>query len=148
MDQYFLPPCRLCVCLCAGVDDKNRAMTVSVKRDSVLVDPAVPLRALSPSALLFLPLTSHCCNGGVLSEPGHRPLWRTLSSLTSACPPLLCNQRSSQMSRWDKWDPFPPVMAPEMVWSASCFLPFNTQDCSSFVSYLILSFLELFRLLC
>lgn len=44
----------------------------------------------------------------------HRPLWRTLSLLTSACPSLLCNQRSSEMSRWDKWEPFPTVMAPEM----------------------------------
>lgn len=26
------------------------------------------------------------------------------------------------MSRWDKWEPFPPVMAPEMGWSASLSL--------------------------
>ena len=44
----------------------------------------------------------------------HRPLWRTLSLLTSVCPSLLCNQRSPEMSRWDKWEPFPTVMAPEM----------------------------------
>ncbi len=93
------------------------------KKDSIRVHPAVPHRPLFPSALLFLPLTSHCCNNGVSSEPCHRPLWRTLSSLTSACPSLLCNQRSSQMSRWDKWEPFPPVMAPEMGWSASLSLP-------------------------
>lgn len=124
-------------------------------KDSIRVGPAVPHRPLPPSALLFLPLTSHCWNDGVSSEPCHRPLWRTLSSLTSACPSLLCNQRSSQMSRWDKWEPFPPVMAPEMGWSASLSLPlflpsiFEKRHRFFHPFYLIgsLSFLIFFRLL-
>lgn len=78
-----------------------------------------------------------------------------LSSLTSACPSLLCNQRSSQMSRWDKWESFPPVMAPEMGWSASLALhlfassfsdkthrPFHPFDLIASLSFLV--FLRLF----
>lgn len=62
--------------------------------------------------MLFLPLTSHCCKDVISSEPHHRPQRRTRSSFTSACPSLLRNQRFSQMSSWDKWEPFAAVMAP------------------------------------
>ena len=125
------------------------------KKGCIRVGHAVPPCPLCPSALLFLPLTSHCCNDGVSSEPYHRPLWRTLSSLTSACPFLLCNQRSSQMSRWDKWEPFPLVMAPEMGWSASLALPLfsffslweNTQAFSAFQSYWLALFPSIFTVL-
>lgn len=46
----------------------------------------------------------------------------SLSPLTFACFSPQCNLWSSQMSRWDKWEPFPPVMAPEMGWSHSLSL--------------------------
>lgn len=119
-----LLPSRVHVYLCHRGAPWGRAGDKKKGRDSTLKKRQYPSRPccatspLSPDALLFLPLTSHCCNSGVSSEPCHRPLWRTLSSLTSACPSLMCNQRSSQMSRWDKWESFPPVMAPEMDWSA------------------------------
>lgn len=64
--------------------------------------------------MLFLPLTSHCCKDVVSSEPHHRPLRRTRSSFTSACPSLLRNQRFSRMSSWVQ----------KMTWNASLCPPF------------------------
>lgn len=61
----------------------------------------------------------------VSSEPHRRPLWRILSSLTSACPSLLLNQRFSQMSSWDKWEPFADVMAPRNDMKCFSFCPFT-----------------------
>lgn len=86
--------------------------------------------------MLFLPLTSHCCKDAVSSKPHHRPLRRTRSSFTSVCPSLLRNQRFSQMSTWDKWEPFAAVMVPK-----------NDLKCFSLLSFPVrLFFLLSFRI--
>lgn len=89
--------------------------------------------------MLFLPLTFHCCKDAVSSEPHHRPLWRTRSSFTSACPSLLRNQRFPQMSSWGKWEPFAAVMAPKngLCTLVSCALLF-------YFSFVFLNFYVLF----
>lgn len=80
--------------------------------------------------MLFLPLTSHCCKDAVSSKPHHRPLRRTRSSFTSVCSSLLRNQRFSQMSTWDKWEPFAAVMVPK-----------NDLKCFSLLSFPVRLFL-------
>lgn len=78
----------------------------------------------------------------VSSEPHRRPLWRILSSLTSACPSLLRNQRFSQMSSWDKWEPFAAVMAPGIDLKGFSYCPFPVHF--FILSYGIFKSLQLF----
>lgn len=81
----------------------------------------------------------------VSSEPHRRPLWRILSSLTSACLCLLRNQRFSQMSSWDKWEPFAAVMAPRNDINCFSFCPFPVHF--FILSYRIFKSLPLFLFL-
>lgn len=93
----------------------TRGLTVRLKkctrRPCCATSPPPPLH---PVPCYFYPWLLIVVTMAYHPSRHHRPLWRTLSLLTSACPSLLCNQRSSEMSRWDKWEPFPTVMAAEM----------------------------------
>lgn len=92
----------------------TRELTVRLKKCTRRPCCATSPPPLHPVPCYFYPWLLIVVTMAYHPSRHHRPLWRTLSLLTSACPSLLCNQRSSEMSRWDKWEPFPTVMAPEM----------------------------------
>lgn len=92
----------------------TRELTVRLKKCTRRPCCATSPPPLHPVPCYFYPWLLIVVTMAYHPSRRHRPLWRTLSLLTSACPSLLCNQRSSEMSRWDKWEPFPTVMAAEM----------------------------------
>lgn len=132
-------PCRVSV---YPVGDQSRAVTVCLKRSLHAVALLCHIGRLLLAPCYFYPWLLIFHSAGVSFEPCHRPLWWMLSPLTSACPSLLCNQRSSQMSRWDKWEPIPSCNGPrnglECFSSApSLYLPLlsSAQDFSSVLSF-------------